>query len=46
MIKLIELILDISLHFLNGTEAYYKKHEFYNKDGSINLFKVDIIWKL
>ena len=37
---------DISLHFLNETEAYYKKHEFYNKDGSINLFKVDIIWKL
>ena len=24
---------DISLHFLNETEAYYKKHEFYNKDG-------------
>ena len=37
---------DISLHFLNETEVYYKKHEFYNKDGSINLFKVDIIWKL
>ena len=32
---------DICLHFLNETEAYYKKYKFYNEDGSLNLPKVD-----
>ena len=32
---------DISLQFLNETDAYYKKYKFYNEDGSLNLLKVD-----
>ena len=36
----IDFRYNISLHFLNETEAYCKKHEFYNNDGSLNFLKV------